>query len=294
MTAMPDDALPDRIADQFSYRDDRADIWRAFDLVLDTDRFLNLGYAPRFVPYLLGSSQRRLVDHVGSVLASSLPATRGVSLLDLGCGRGGPAIRLAERHGFRVTGIDLVPYNVRRARAHAEGATASFVVGDAATLPFRSGSMAAATSIDAVVYLPRKTVVFAEVARALGPGGVLVGSDLVAASGATDGGREALDAFAAAWDMPPLPTVEGYERALRDGGFEVDSVSDITAHSVGRFRAWTALYRGLTAGPVDRVVDALLRRAGLDATAIDRQIVSAHEALPWLRHLVFVARVPEE
>jgi 2-polyprenyl-3-methyl-5-hydroxy-6-metoxy-1,4-benzoquinol methylase len=41
-------------------------------------------------------------------------------LLDVGCGSGGPALRLAERTGARVTGIDLVEDGIATASRLAE------------------------------------------------------------------------------------------------------------------------------------------------------------------------------
>jgi cyclopropane fatty-acyl-phospholipid synthase-like methyltransferase len=51
--------------------------------------------------------------------------------LDIGCGTGPHAVRLA-RLGWQVTGIDVVPQAVRKARegAAAEGVEARFVAGD--------------------------------------------------------------------------------------------------------------------------------------------------------------------
>ncbi|WP_311173242.1 SAM-dependent methyltransferase [Halobellus ordinarius] len=111
---MDKNPLRKRVTDQFSYRGERAGIWRAFDLLLDTDEFLNLGYSEWYQPHVVGSSQRRLVGEVGSRVASYLPATDGIRFLGVGCGRGGPAIHLADRFGFSVTGLDLVPYNIER------------------------------------------------------------------------------------------------------------------------------------------------------------------------------------
>jgi len=290
---MPRDELRGRIADQFSYREGRSDVWRAFDLFLDTDAFLNLGYSAWYQPLLLGSSQRRLVDRVGSALASRLPCTAGVPLLDVGCGRGGPSVHLAERYGFRVAGVDLVPYNVARARANAaeRGADAEFVVADATRLPIRPGSVAAAVSIDALVYLPEKDAVFEALSAALSRPGVAVFSDLVARPSTTDRERRRLDRFADAWDMPPLSTLAGYERALVGAGFSVRAVTDVTPNSVGRFRRWTTLYLGLSAGPAGPLLDRLLREYGLDPPTMDGQIRAAHEALPSLRHVIVVAEV---
>lgn len=288
---MPTDGLRDRIEAQFSYRGERADIWRVFDHLLETDAFLNLGYSAWYQSHLVGSPQRRLVDRIGRRLAARLPATRDRRLLDVGSGRGGPAIRLADQFGFDVTGVDLVGYNVRRARANAaaRGVDTTFLVGDATDLPIQSGSLTACTAIDALVYLPDREAVVGEIADALEPGGVLVFSDLVAATGLDERTRDAVARFGEAWDMPSPGTVPDYERALESAGFDVITVEDISAYSVRRFRKWTALFRWLHRGPAERAIDRALEMQDLDPVAITRQIEAAHEALPALRHALVVA-----
>jgi ubiquinone/menaquinone biosynthesis C-methylase UbiE len=289
---MDQSPLHERITDQFSYRGERADIWRAFDLLLDTDEFLNLGYSKWYQPHVVGSSQRRLVTEVGSRIASHLPATDGVSLLDVGCGRGGPAIHLADRFGFSVTGLDLVPYNIERATENAreKRVEAEFVVGDATQLPFSTDSFAACTAIDALVYLPDRDSVFAAIADILEPEGILVLSDLVMQSDVSETERGYLDSFADAWDMPSLGTVEQYNAALNDASFNLEAVEDITGHSVGRFRRWTTLYLQLLRSPIRSLVERLLRAYNLDPSVITEQVRDAHHALPFLQHVVLVAK----
>jgi ubiquinone/menaquinone biosynthesis C-methylase UbiE len=290
---MDQSTLRHRITDQFSYRGERADIWRAFDLLLDTDEFLNLGYSEWYQPHIVGSSQRRLVTEVGSRVASYLPATNGVRLLDIGCGRGGPAIHLSDRFGFHVTGVDLVPYNIRMATENARDTQldSEFVVGDATQLPFTRDSFAACTAIDALVYLPDRNRVFATAADTLESEGVLVVSDLVMQSDVTETERRLVDSFADAWDMPSLGTVEGYKAALDETSFELKAVEDITKHSVGRFRKWTTLYLQLLTSPLRALIERLLGAYDLDPTTITEQVREAHHALPFLRHVIFVAKI---
>ncbi|WP_327051882.1 class I SAM-dependent methyltransferase [Halomicrococcus gelatinilyticus] len=288
---MTADRLRTRITEQFSRRGQRADIWRLFALVLDTNAFLNLGYSEWYQPHVVGDSQRRLATAVGRRLAARLPTTEGVRLLDVGCGRGGPTVHLAERFGFAARGVDLVPYNVARARENARerDADAAFLVADATRLPFASGSLPACVGIDAFVYIPDREAVFAAIADALEPGGVLAFSDLLARADADETERRAVTRFAEAWDMPALGSRPEYEAALTDAGLDVIAVEDISPHSVGRFRKWTTLYDRLHDSPVGRLVDRLVARRGADPAAVTEQIRRAHEALPSLRHVCFVA-----
>ena len=280
-----------RVADQFAGRGGRADVWRLLERVVDADAYLNLGYSRRFQPHLLGSCQRRLVAQVAARVAAELEAPAGARLLDVGCGRGGPARDLAARLGCRVTGVDLVFENVRRAAARARDRTA-FVVGDATRLPVADGAVAAATAIDALVYVPERAAALAAVADALASGGVLVFSDLVLAADADDAARAAADAFADAWDMPPLATVPDYRRALGDAGLDVAAVEDLSPHSVGRFRRYTTPLAWLAAGRTRPLVARPLQSRGLDADTVLEQVQRANEALPALRHVLVTAHAP--
>lgn len=289
---MTPDRLRQRIAARFAGDSERADVWRLFETALATDAFLNLGYSPWYLPHVLGSPQRRLAAEAGRRLAARIPRTEGVRLLDVGAGRGGPAIALVEQFGFDVVGVDLVRANVQRARenAAARGVDAAVVVGDATQLPVRPGSMGACTALDALVYVPDRAAAFDQVAAALEPGGVLVVTDLFVASDYADEAHRAVARFADAWDMPVPATRGDYEDALAVAGFDVCASVDVSAHSVGRFRRWTTLALWLARGPLGGAVDALLDRGGLDAQTVREQVRLAHEALPWLRHGVVVAR----
>jgi len=289
---MPTRPLSERIADQFSYRGDRADVWRAFDRFLDTDAYLNLGYSPWYLPHVVGSSQERLARVVGDGLADRLGTTGGVPLLDAGCGRGGPATVLAREFGFDVVGVDLVRYNVARARWNADrdGVTAEFVVGDATRLPVATDAVDAATSIDALVYVPDESAAFGELARVVRPGGVVAISDLVASDGMDDAARSSVDAFAAAWDMPSIAPAGRYLDDLAASGLVADEVRELGPHSIDRFRKWARLYLELARWGGGSV-EWLFGRWDLDADAVTRQVRLAHDALPHLRHVLVYARV---
>lgn len=285
--------LHERVTDQFSYRGEGADVWRAFDRLVDTDAYLNLGYSPWYLPHVVGSPQRRLAGQVGAALAAESSATDGVPLVDVGCGRGGPAVHLAERFGFDVTGVDLVPANVATATGHAATLDAScrFVVGEATRLPVPADSVDAGVAIDSLAYVPERRIALEELARVVRPGGPVVVSDLVVADPLSPDERAAVDAFAESWDLARLASVDRYRTWMARAGLVIEAVRDVTANSIGRFRKWTRPYLRLAdRGPGLQV--RALDRLGLDPATVTGKVRAAHDALPHLRHVVVRARVP--
>jgi ubiquinone/menaquinone biosynthesis C-methylase UbiE len=281
-----------RIVDQFSYQGERAAIWKAFDLFLPTDQFLNIGYSKPYQPHFVGSSQRRLTKRMGSDIAARLGSTTGVSLLDVGCGRGGPTLHLAAEHGFEATGIDLVPYNVSMARRNAADATvdAQFVVGDALQLPFDRKSFAVCTAVDSPPYIPNKRGFLAEMASVTAEGGLVAVSDFVRPESLSPEARDAVDTFADAWDLAPIAPLEQYKRAITASDLHLDTVVDISPNSIARFRKWTALYLSLARTSLPNLVERFLAQHGIDLDAITEQVAVTHPALPFLRHVILYVR----
>jgi ubiquinone/menaquinone biosynthesis C-methylase UbiE len=287
-----DRALRRRVVAQFSGTGERAAVWRGFEQFLPTTAYLNLGYSPRFVPTVLGDSQARLAGLLAAGLVDRVADPAGTRLLDVGCGRGGPARQFASR-GFEVVGVDLVAHNVALARANVADdppPRPAFVVGDATALPLADDAVGAATAVDALAYLPEKRAAFEELARVLAPGGWVALADLLAADDAESDAGTALSAFADAWDVAPVAG-EPYRDRLRAAGFTVDGVEDVTAGSTARFRKYSRAFLALADGPAGGAVRRLLGRWDVDPGAAIAQVRAAHRALPHLRHEVVYARL---
>jgi SAM-dependent methyltransferase len=112
-------------------------------------------------------------------IESEIGGDRSVAILDIGCGTGRHAIELARR-GYQVTGIDLSPSQIGRARAKAAaaGVAPDFLVGDARDLPF-DGRFGLAVMICEGAFALMETdemnfEILRGAARALRPGGKLV------------------------------------------------------------------------------------------------------------------------
>jgi SAM-dependent methyltransferase len=97
----------------------------------------------------------------------------GDRVLDIGCGNG-QLTRLAARRGRHATGVDLSAPMLERARATAaeEGvANVTFEQADAQVHPFPEGAFDVAVSRFGVMFFADPVAAFANVARALRPGG---------------------------------------------------------------------------------------------------------------------------
>ncbi|HEY9539975.1 MAG TPA: methyltransferase domain-containing protein [Kiloniellaceae bacterium] len=111
-------------------------------------------------------------------------------VLDIGCGTGGPAIVLARDKGARVTAVDIEPQLLERGRRFAEKAGVAdrvdFRLVEPGPLPFAAGRFDAVFSKDALIHIPDKQGLYAEVLRVLRPGGAFAASDWLAGEGALD------------------------------------------------------------------------------------------------------------
>ncbi len=127
---------------------------------------------------LLGSLFRAIAGDIAAV------TPRGSRVLEVGSGPGHLSIRLAHDHGLEVTGLDLDPAMIERARANARRAGESveggstFVVGDVASLPFPDGSLDLVVSTASMHHWAEPTRGLAEIGRVLRPGGRAIVWDL--------------------------------------------------------------------------------------------------------------------
>lgn len=108
------------------------------------------------------------------VIANRLAPKHGDSLLDMGCGKSGPSLKLAEKFGLKLTGIDVIPDAVRQANEFQSqfnlAFPAQFEVGHFYKIPLESQSMDAVVSIDALWAAPNKIQALMEIKRVMKPG----------------------------------------------------------------------------------------------------------------------------
>jgi SAM-dependent methyltransferase len=101
----------------------------------------------------------------------------GARLLDAGCGSGQYALAFAAR-GAVVTGVDLSPRMIQRAREHAaeREISVSWRVGDLSSLPEPSGAFDAVLARMVLPFVPNLVAVLRELRRVLSADGYLLAS----------------------------------------------------------------------------------------------------------------------
>jgi ubiquinone/menaquinone biosynthesis C-methylase UbiE len=133
----------------------------------------------------------------------------GKRLLDIACGAGGPALRIATATGCSVVGIDVHEQALTTARSLASqrglAERAQFRVTDATgPVPFSAGSFDAITCIDAINHFPDRPCVIAEWARLLKPGGRLLFTDPTTMTGPLTNAEIAVRSSAGFYLLVPL------------------------------------------------------------------------------------------
>ena len=161
-----------------------------------------------------------------------LDLSAGKTLLDVACGAGGPALRMATMTGCAVTGIDVHEQAITTANSLAAqrqlAPRAHFRVTDATgVLPFSDASFDAITCVDAINHLPDRPRVVADWARLLKPGGRLLFTDPVTVTGAMTNAEIEIRSSAGFYLFVP----QGYdERIIAQNGLKLLLCEDVTAN----------------------------------------------------------------
>jgi len=179
-------------------------------------------------PATLEQAQERLND----LIAERLRVGAGHQVLDIGCGTGGPARRVATVTGARVLGVSISAWQVQQATdtspTHLAGQV-SYRYADATDLPLPDGTFDAAMALETLVHIADKPAALREALRVLRPGGRLVITDLTERTAMTGDQR-------AAWAAMPVAaagSAQSYVDELQTAGFEVVEVLDATGQ-IGR------------------------------------------------------------
>ncbi|MGX5716357.1 class I SAM-dependent methyltransferase [Arthrobacter sp. MAHUQ-56] len=165
-----------------------------------------------------------LVDAVGDRL-NLLP---GQLCVDIGCGYGSTARRLALTRGVRVTGLTLSAEQARYAAAHP-APDVDIQVRDWLANGLPDASANAAWAIESSEHMVDKSAFFAEAHRVLLPGGRLVVCAWLAGTDARGWKvRHLLEPICREGRLPSMGTREEYEAMALAAGFAVTNYEDVS------------------------------------------------------------------
>jgi 27-O-demethylrifamycin SV methyltransferase len=201
------------------------------------------------------------------LVAAKAALQKGMSICDIGCGTGTPAIYLAREHGCRVLGISTSSIGLERATARADAAGVSgkvrFEVRDGMATGLEAHSFDRVWVMESSHLMPRKNLLLKECGRLLRRGGRLVLCDIVLL-------REipfpellsiredllVLDAVFARAKMQQLST---YASMAEEAGMKVITQMDISRETLPTLAHWRA-----NADTYASEVEELLGRQGLE------------------------------
>lgn len=177
------------------------------------------------------------VDRLTDVLIERLLVDDSAHVLDLGCGVGGPGLRVARTTGARVTGVSISQEQVKTANRLAEKAgladRATFQHADAMKLPFEDGLFDAVMALESIIHMPDRQQVLTEASRVLRPGGRLVLTDIFERAPRKEVPHPSIQKFCRNF-MVTLADADDYVSLLHRSGLRLRGLLDITEHTQQR------------------------------------------------------------
>jgi cyclopropane fatty-acyl-phospholipid synthase-like methyltransferase len=173
-------------------------------------------------------------DQIADALARVAPGggRSAPHVVDLGCGVGGSLTYLASRAPIRGTGITLSPVQARIAARRIEGLKLAdrltCVEGDYTALPGSVAPADLAFAIESFVHGPSPEAFFAECARLVRPGGVLVICDDLRRPTTAPSAAPALERYQRGWHVNTLLTREELIGHAEAAGFTHDHTTNLT------------------------------------------------------------------
>jgi 27-O-demethylrifamycin SV methyltransferase len=180
------------------------------------------------------------------LMAKKCSISPDMTVLDVGCGIGSPALFLAEQYRCQVTGISTsqigIEHATRRARERGYSQRTMFIKADAMDNGLATASFDRIWILESSHLMARKNAMMQEAARVLRPGGRLVLCDIMALRRFTF--REVLahakdfDHLHQAFGPAKMETLETYVTFAKQAGLQIVETLDLSHQTFPTFEHW--------------------------------------------------------
>ncbi|MFE4517431.1 SAM-dependent methyltransferase [Kitasatospora sp. NPDC056783] len=233
------------------------------------------------------ASVEEATDTLTDMVAERLTLAPGARVLDIGCGSGKPAVRIAGTWGVHVTGVTISAQQAATAGARPEvGAGAgqvSFQQADGMDLPFADAHFDHVYAIESFLHMSDRATAIAEAARVLRPGGTLVAANPYQQGELTPREAGIVADNRRLFEIPPIGDADEYAGHMAKAGLEVVEMLDI-GENVRRSHTLAA--------------DLIRQARGADGSAFNEELSRAADIierfgeLPQIGYGLIVARRP--
>lgn len=180
-------------------------------------------------------------DRMTDIIIEKLKIGPGSHVLDVGCGVGGPGVRIARLTGARVTGISVSREQIEVANSFAESERLAervvFQYADAMEMPFPAQSFDAAVALESIAHMPDRGQVLSQICRSLRPGGRLVLTDFFERAPVPAAKQPVVERFLSNI-MATVARAEDYPPLFRRAGMWFDEILDISEQTMAKTIAW--------------------------------------------------------
>jgi SAM-dependent methyltransferase len=184
---------------------------------------------------------RYVEDRIAELMRDLPPSFEAPHLIDLGCGVGASLCYLAERLPIRGTGITLSPVQARFAERRIRDAGFAdrirCIEEDYCDLPADIAPADLAYAIESFVHGSTPARFFAQCARLVRPGGLLLICDDFRRSAGGPAAARAIERFCRGWHINTLLDRDELRSLARAAGFEHEGTTDLSPYlEIGRMR----------------------------------------------------------
>jgi O-methyltransferase StaMB len=181
-------------------------------------------------------------DRLTDIMAEKLKIGPGSHILDVGCGVGGPGVRIARLTGARVTGISVSGEQIAVANSLAKSTGLAeqvvFQQANAMEMPFPAQSFDVAIALESISHMPDRGQVLTQICRSLRPGGRLALTDMFERAPIPAAKQPKVDRLLNNFMSSTLIHAEDYPPLLRHAGLWFEEILDISEQTLPKSIFW--------------------------------------------------------